>query len=190
MNGIQKRHGWYDDTKRIEVASIYAVTGDPKKCSELTGVPADTIRGWRSQDWFKTLLEEIRNENNEILDSRFTEIVHKSQDLVLDRLEHGDFTFSKTGELVRKPVSVRDLALVAAITVDKRQILRNKPTQITSNTSNGDLSDDKLVKLAAFFKQLTNKQEQLVPEPIEIEPEDVQFEEVLQDQEVQTEGNG
>lgn len=172
--GITKKPGWYPDEKRIEVVSLYACIGNPVDISSLTGVPVATIRGWRREGWFVDLLEEIRDENNEKLDSKFTEIVQKTQDLVLDRLENGDFVLTKTGELVRKPVSVRDLALVGAITVDKRQIIRNKPTSIQEQQVTPVVS--RLEQLADTFKSLANKKELPSNQAIVV---DVEFEEVV-----------
>jgi hypothetical protein len=177
LAGIKKRKGYYDDTKRIEVATLYAVIGDPEKISELTSVPIGTIRDWRSEQWFRTLLEEIKDENNEKLDSKFTEIVHKSQDLLMDRLDNGDFTFNREGSLVRKPVSARDLALVGAITVDKRQIIRKEPTSISKTLSDGQINKNSLQELAKQFVALTQKTDITPKEDIT----DVEYQEVVGD---------
>jgi hypothetical protein len=45
------------------------------------------------------------------------------QESIIDRLDNGD-PYVVGGEVKRKPVSARDLALVAAITFDKRQLAR------------------------------------------------------------------
>lgn len=177
MGGIKKKPGWYDDSKRIEVATLYACTGDIDKISELAKIPKGTILSWRKQEWFKALLNDIRDENNEKLDTKFTEIVHKSQELLADRLENGDFAFNKVGELIRKPISARDLALVGAITVDKRQVLRKEPTAITANISSGPLDKDKLQELAKQFVALTQKKD-LSPEK---DITDVEYQEVVAD---------
>ncbi len=157
QKGITKKQGWYPDEKRIEVVSLYACIGNPTDIATLTGVPVATIRGWRREQWFITLLEEIRDENNENLDARFTQIVNKAQDLILDRLENGDTVLTKMGELIKKPVSIRDLALVGAITVDKRQIIRNKPTSIQEQQVTPIIG--RLEQLAENFKALASKKE-------------------------------
>ena len=45
---------------------------------------------------------------------------------LLDRLKNGDAVLV-AGEIKRKPVSARDLALVSAIAYDKRVLVRNQP---------------------------------------------------------------
>lgn len=160
MTGIPKKAGWYPEEKRLEVVALFAVVGDLVRIEELSGVPYHTIRAWRKQEWFHRLLEEIREENNETLDAKFTAIVQKSQDLVMDRLENGDYVLLKDGTLARKPVAIKDLALVSAITVDKRQIIRNKPTQITQS---GDKAT--LEKLAETFISLAK--DKRLPQPVD-----------------------
>ena len=173
QQGITKKQGWYPDEKRIEVVSLYACIGNPNDISSLTGVPVGTIQTWRRESWFRELLEEIRDENNEKLDAKFTQIVEKAQDLIQDRLENGDFVVTKLGELIRKPINARDLALVGAITVDKRQIIRNKPTSIQEQQVTPVLG--RLEQLAETFKSLANKKELKL---IASEIEDIEFVEV------------
>src|ERR1019366_8200789 len=127
MHGIQKKAGWYDDAKRIEVVTLFACLGDPDKVGELATVPAATIRSWSKTPWFKELLAEIKSENNEKIEAKFSQIVDRVQDLVIDRLENGDFVLTRHGEMVRKPINAKELAIVGAVTFDKRQISRNKP---------------------------------------------------------------
>lgn len=162
------------DTKRIEVATLYAALGSVNAVAELSGVHPTTIRGWRKEEWFVTLLEEVRNENNDKIDVKFTETISKALDLVSERLENGDPHVLKTGEVIRVPVKIRDLALVSAINVDKRQILRNKPTAITQQQAVPVL--DKLDELAKAFTALANKKE--IPVPQEIT--DVEYVEVTE----------
>ena len=156
------------DTKRIEVATLFAVLGNLKKVAAISGISESTIRGWRKEEWFKKLLAEIRDENDEKIDAKFTEIIDKTLDLVQERLENGDYVVTKNGDLVRKPVGIRDLSLTAAINFDKRQLVRGKPTSRTETVTN----QEQLTKLAEQFKQLANKGHK----PLEIQ--DVDFTEI------------
>ena len=154
-----KKPGSYPDEKRIEVASLYACTGNIDTCADLSKVASGTIRNWIKTPWFKFLLEEIRQENNEKLDAKFTQIIDKSQDLIIDRLENGDYVITKFGQQIRKPINAKDLSIVGAVTFDKRQIARNKPTSISQSTPSGEISEDKLKLLAKTFLELVNKKE-------------------------------
>ena len=79
------------------------------------------MNDWTTQSWFGTLLAEVRQEKNAELDAAYTRILHKATDELIDRLENGDPVVIN-GKVARKPVAARDLALVAAITFDKRTL--------------------------------------------------------------------
>jgi hypothetical protein len=146
--------GVYSEAKRQEAAVLFAALGTYTRVSELCGVPTSTLRTWRQEGWFQSILNEVRDENNEAVDAKFTEIVHKSLEAIIDRLDNGDFVVHpKTGALVRKPVGVRDLS---AINVDKRQLLRGLPTS-RSETSVSKQDFDRLEKLKTTFEALANK---------------------------------
>lgn len=128
LSGIRKQPGYYDDKKRTEVATLFAATGNMKSCAELTGVPYATVIKWRKEEWFKEILDEVRNENNDIIDQKFTELITGTLDKLGDRIENGDYQVLRDGTLIRVPVKARDLTLVTAINIDKRQLLRGLPT--------------------------------------------------------------
>jgi len=159
------------ETKKIEVASVLVVTGSFKKTAELTKLTEGTIRGWNNQEWFQNLMAKIRKENDQIIDAKSSKIIHGALEQIEDRLENGDHVVLKTGEVIRKPVSIRDLALVSAITIDKRQLLRGLPTSRTENMS----SETQLARLAENFKSLAEKGK---PQKEVVVVEDVEYTEV------------
>src|SRR3990167_9191815 len=179
MEGIPKKMGWYPDEKRLEVVSLYACIGDPVRISDLTGVPCSTIRTWRRESWFREVLEEIREENNEKLDALFSEIVDKSQKLIQDRLENGDSVVTKNGEIVQKPIGIRDLTYVSSQTIDKRQLIRNKPTSISEKQTTPIIT--RLEQLAETFKSLANKKEIKFNREV---VQDVEFKEIEEEPQV------
>jgi hypothetical protein len=151
--GIEK--GMYPEDKRIEAAAIYAATGHLGRTSELTKIPESILSGWRRQDWFQALLREIWQENNEKIDAKSTEIISKSLDAVIDRLDNGDFHVTRDGKLMRKPINAKELSLVHAINVDKRQLLRGLPTSRSeSGSGEAQKTVDRLEKLAETFENL------------------------------------
>lgn len=164
------RQGYYTDKKRIEAVTIYAVTGNLTEVEKLTGIPSTTVSSWRKEEWFQHLLDEIRQENDEKIDSKFTQIVETVLDEMVDRVKNGDFVVTKYGQVVRKPIGARDLAIVAAINIDKRQLLRGKPTSRTESVG----VDVRLAQLAKQFEQIANHNRQ----PLEIT--DVTYTEIPQ----------
>jgi hypothetical protein len=164
------KKGFYTDRERIEAATLYAALGSIPRVGELTGISQSALRGWVREDWFKALLDEIRAENDQKIDVRFNEIISDALDQLGDRVKNGDFILTKTGEMIRKPVGARDLSIVTAINIDKRQLLRNKPTTITEKVSDKS-TDQKLLELKQSFERLVGKK---IREPETIDAEVVQ----------------
>lgn len=143
----------WPEKKRIEVATAHVMGLTGPQIAVATGVPANTVRQWRMQDWFKDLVEEIQREDDYQSDAKLTKIVSKSLDTIVDRLENGDFMWdSKEGEFRRKPLAARDVVKVADIMYDKRNLLRGKPTAISGK----EQVSDRLLKLAEQFARFAS----------------------------------
>jgi hypothetical protein len=139
----------WSEKKRIEVATAHAMGLKAPMIEVATGVPAQTVRHWRLQDWFKDLVEELRREDDHSTDAKLTGIVNKALDTVVDRLENGDFMFDpKSSAFVRKPLLAKDVTKIADTMFDKRNLLRGKPTSISGKQ---EQISDRLVKLALEF---------------------------------------
>ena len=158
---ISSRHGWWPEEKKIEVAALYASgVVNSKDLERLTGVPGTAIRTWRAADWWPELLERIHSEVDNDIVSKFTQLVDKSLETIQDRLINGDYFYNKkTGEIHRRPVSMRDANIVATNMVDKRQLLRGKATSRSESVS----VDARLLKLAEEFARFAAAKE-ITPE--------------------------
>lgn len=144
----------WSEKKRIEVATAHAMGLKAPMIEVATGVPAQTVRHWRLQDWFKDLVEELRREDDHSTDAKLTKIVDKALDTVVDRLENGDFMFDpKSGDFVRKPLLAKDVTKIADTMFDKRNLLRGKPTSISGKQ---EQISDRLAKLAIEFTRFVN----------------------------------
>lgn len=163
------KKGWWSEKKRIEALTLLAATGVFTEVEKLSGVPATTVRAWLKEQWARDLLDEIRNENDQAIDSKFTNIMHSALGQLEDRLQNGDVVLLKDGSQVRKPIGARDLAIVTAINVDKRQLLRGKPTSRSENVN----ETSRLKKLEEMFLRLAKP---VMRKPEEIQ--DVEFSEV------------
>ncbi len=118
--------------------------------SATTGVPLETIRTWRRMPWWKEIEQQIKDEDNQELDAKFSKIIRKTLDTLEDRIDNGNFQLDpKTGRVLRIPVNLRDTHRVMSDLVDKRKVIRNEP--ITTNSAEG--VNDRLVKLASQFAE-------------------------------------
>lgn len=153
--------GW-SEQKRIEVATAHAMGLKAPMIEAATGVPAQTVRTWRMQDWFKDLIEEIRREDDHEVDAKLTKIVGKALDAVTDRLENGEFMYDpKRGTFTRRPIYAKDVVRIADIMFDKRNLLRGKPTSISQKQ---EQISDRLLKLAEEFERFVNAKD-ITPPP-------------------------
>lgn len=150
--GIEK--GMYPEEKKIEVVTVYATTGNAELTEELTKVSVPTIKKWKKEAWFQNYLQEIREENGQKLDAFFTRIAEKALQAVEDRIANGDFHVTRDGDVIRKPMSGKDLSLVTAINIDKRQLLRGEPTSRSESVGGNLPVVTKLENLAKTFEDL------------------------------------
>lgn len=157
--GMEK--GIFTQEKQIELATLFAVTGDYETTANLAKVNVTHLRKLARTEDFRSILKEIREENAEKFDAKFATIVEKAQDELIDRLEHGDWKLTRGGK-VRIPMQGKDVGVLAAINFDKLQLIRGKPTSRTENLSN----NSRLEALAEKFIALANKVNK--PRPVEV----------------------
>jgi hypothetical protein len=104
-------HTW---EKKIEVVTKYMALGNMRLVSELTKIPYYTLIGWKKEDWWGDLIDEIKKTRYAEQNTKLSKIVDKSLAAIEDRIDNGDFILNnKTGEVVRKPISIRDANTVA-----------------------------------------------------------------------------
>lgn len=140
----------YSDQKKTEVVTTWLALGKVPMVEQVTGVSRHTIRQWKLQPWWQELVNEIQNEEDQELDSKLSKVVNSSLDAVMERIEGGEFHIdSRTGQVKRIPVKLRDVHRVMADVIDKRNLLRGKPTSRVEKTQ----TVDTLTKLADQFAQ-------------------------------------
>lgn len=153
--GRPKRHGhdkhkWYSEDDRIRAATTYAMVGNAARVAEITGIPSERVRRWKTEPWWHDVINRIRFENDDELDAKFTRIIDKTTEIINDRLENGDYIMvPKTGEIIKKPVGAKESAIITSIMVDKRTLLRDKATKVYES----DTVMDNLKKLADEFQK-------------------------------------
>lgn len=100
-------------SKKWEVVTAYLALGNMTAVAAATGVSANTIRTWKTQDWWRELEGIIKEEEGTEQSVKLRQIVDKTLNIVADRLENGDFQYDpKTGGLIRRPVLLRDAGKV------------------------------------------------------------------------------
>ena len=135
MGDIVKTGSKYSDEQRMEVAVLYAVSGNAKKVAKDTGIPRTTIVGWKGQDWWQDVVGQIRAQNNDKALAKYAQMVDKAQDIALEKLPDA---------------SAAQASIIAATATDKGRLLLNQPTSITGKV--GSIAD-----LAKEFNRIANE---------------------------------
>lgn len=145
----------YSDAQKVEAVSSYLAVGNLALTSRILGIPEITLRVWKTTDWWKTLVEELKMQERIELSARMKRLVEASHNIVAQRLESGDpVIIQKTGEIVYKPVSMKDANKVATDLIDRRKELE----KMTTDTTVSEKDDDrKLEKLAEKFAEMATK---------------------------------
>lgn len=144
----------WSEGKRIDVVTTWLITGNLAATAAVCQVPLVTIKLWRKQPWWNDLVVDIQTESDQELDAKLAKRIEKSLEIVNDRLEHGDFQYDpKTGQFVRKPVSVKDGWKVASEMIDKRWLIRKMPQNQVDQAAVGDI----LKNLANEFADMARK---------------------------------
>jgi hypothetical protein len=163
-----KTNKYWSDSQKIEAVATYLLLGGSlTKTSEMLKIPYPTLQMWKPSEWWKKVEDDIRREDRMQLSNKLKTVMENSWDIVSDRLENGDWVYNqKTGQAVRKPVSVKDASAIAIQTTKLRTEM-----ELTENfTVATEQIEDKLTKLAKAFADLSKgklKTEEAEPEDIE-----------------------
>jgi hypothetical protein len=144
----------YSDNQKLDVVKMWLITGNMMQVSAALGIPYETVKTWRYSKWWDEVVQELRTENTIQLSQKLKKIADKALDVTLDRLEHGDFFYDqKTGEIVRKPVVMRDAYMVAVGNLDRHIDLDRKPQEEAAQQK----TEDRLAQLAEAFAKFAGK---------------------------------
>lgn len=145
----------WSDKQKMEAVTSYLTLGNLSLTARILGIPEITLRVWKASTWWKELVDELKLQEKIELSNRMKTLVEASQSIVANRLANGDPILNqKTGEIVFKPVSMKDAHKVAVDLIDRRK-------EIEKATEDGPPSDqqndDKLEKLAVRFAEIATK---------------------------------
>lgn len=155
---------WYPEADKIEAATLYAVTRDVERVHNITSIPRWAIRRWMNEEWWNNVVQQVRKEQNELLDAKLTEVISKTVDVIKDRVENGEvYVDRKTKEQYRVPVSVKSASIALEVTSKERHLIRGEAT--TRSETVGD--DQKLQKLKDQFEKLAKSKQVNTETPLE-----------------------
>ena len=143
--------------KKIEAVTTYLALGSLKQTAAVTGVSHSLIKQWHGQAWWRDLENEIVASRRVASANKLSKIVDKSLDVIDDRLDNGDFAYnSKSGEVYRKPVTLRDATTAANALMQRAAIIEkmNKDEQVVEATQT---IQEQLANLALEFAKFNKR---------------------------------
>lgn len=156
----------YSEKEKIEACKLWLVTGNLTQTAAALKIPYETVKTWRYSDWWEKLAVEIKSEGRMELSAKLKKVAEKALEQTMDRLEHGDWQMSPTGELVRRPVAAAVVAKIATDALSKHEELDRQPQETTLQSVN-----DRLRALAENFEKFSKKTRKI--EVIDVETLDV-----------------
>ena len=146
----------YDIDTKTEAVSLYMELQSVTEVAKRMGIPRITVQNWKTTDWWDQITDELSRERAFKTSNKMKSIAAKALEVTTDRLENGDFFYDqKTGELVRRPVPMRE-AVKAATSLSQEARAIEKPVAREQKDATATLAD--IAKtFKDFAKQLGQK---------------------------------
>ena len=153
---LAKTNRSWSDNQKMEAVQSYLLLGNLAMTGRILGIPEITLRVWKRTDWWATLVAEIKSQEKVQLSGKMKKLLDASLSVVEDRLINGDYQMDqKTGEVVRKPVNMKDAHRVA-MDMHQRQDLIDKALAGHEEVS-VEGTESRLLKLAEQFATMATK---------------------------------
>lgn len=140
MQDSKKSPANHSSDIKLSAAVAWVMTGSSEQTARIAKVPLRTVQYWMSSDWWASLVEYAKDKKMSELDVTLSTIISLAAGRTRERLELGDAVLGKNGDIILKPVSAKDCAIIASIFIDKRAVL-SKNTSVPSKTTSEDLND-------------------------------------------------
>jgi hypothetical protein len=147
-----KKSVWSQNQK-LQAVSTYLMLGNMAETAVVTGIPLQTLKIWKIQDWFKEYAFQLQSEDIQKMDGNLKRIVDKALKAVEDRLDLGDAQFDqKTGKITRVPVKAHVALKITSELMTKQEKLHSNPVKEEVERT----IDDRLAKLSEEFARFAS----------------------------------
>lgn len=89
-----------------------------------------TLDAYQELEWWSETAKTVYGSQAQDLDRQMTRLIDKALEQADNRLEHGDQVLDKFGERHLVPIKGKEAAVMAALFLDKRQVVRGLPNAI------------------------------------------------------------
>lgn len=111
-------NAWPEETRTAAIRGV-ADLGSIREVSRIYGIPEQTISRWMAAPEAQGMVDQIRRTHARARSIEAGSLWDRAVTEIRDRLDNGDHVLTKHGDVIRKPVAARDLAVVAGIMADK-----------------------------------------------------------------------
>ena len=147
-----KKSVWTQN-QNLEAVSTYLMLGNMAETAIVTGIPHQTLKVWKTTDWFKEYSLQLQTEDIQKMDGKLKRIVDKALKAVEDRLDLGDAQFDqKTGLITRVPVKAHVALKITSELMTKQDKLHSNPIKEEVERT----IDDRLAKLSEEFARFAS----------------------------------
>ena len=147
-----KKSVWTQNQK-LEAVSTYLMLGNMAETAIVTGIPHQTLKVWKTTEWFKEYSLQLQTEDIQKIDGKLKRIVDKALKAVEDRLDLGDAQFDqKTGLITRVPVKAHVALKITSELMTKQDKLHSNPIMEEVERT----IDDRLAKLSEEFARFAS----------------------------------
>ena len=160
----------YTAQQKVDIVAQYMATGNLRQVARLNNMHYNMLVNWKREPWWGKVEKEIKLQKKAERKSKVDRIVNKALDAVEDRIDNGDFVYDqKTGEILRKPVSLKEVRGVANDML-QRQIDVDKLSQDHAKlVGHAQIKDQLALLQKEFAKFNTNRTVEVIPSALDEE---------------------
>lgn len=163
LNKTHEHGQHYSEEQKIAAVTAYLAVGNMRIVAGATGIAYGLLRIWKSRPWWKEYEYEIKNAKRSETKDKLSKIVDKSLVMIEDRLENGDLVLNnKTGELIRKPVALRDISKLANDMLERQEKLDKQKLDESAIQTQETMADTLKLLAEEFAKFNGSKKKEIL----------------------------
>ena len=150
----------WSQEQKLQACASYVMLGTLRETALATSIPMPTLSLWSTQEWWKELKTQIRDEDIQQMDSNLQKIITKALKATEDRLDEGDYTYHPlTGKAIRVPIKAQIALKISTDLMIRQDKIRERPEKAELEKT----IDARLAKLGEEFAKFS-KARDVTPE--------------------------
>lgn len=142
--------------QKLQAVSTWLMLGNMAETALVTSIPIQTLKSWKTTDWFKEYVLQLQAEDVQQMTSKMKKVIDKALKAVEDRIDLGDAQFDqKTGGIVRIPIKAQVALKITTDLMARQDKLNSSPIKEEVEKT----VDDRLLKLKEQFSMFVLEQQ-------------------------------